>query len=344
VKDASVEDHDIIVIGASAGGVEALSRLCGALPEDFPGTIFIVLHTTASGESRLPEILNRRGSLTARHPVPDTKIEPGAIYVASANRHLIIDNGRVTMTTGPRRNGYRPSINALFESAARNYGSRVAGVFLSGSLDDGTLGLLKIKKSGGATLVQSPEEAMFTGMPTSALEQVDVDFCGTVAEIAGKLIEYAGIGSEVKTAGMTGESNYSSAGQSASPDNDGARDPITGFTCPECGGVLQEMNTGDYLHFRCHVGHEVSEKSLMQSQAEEIERALWTALRILEERLQYLRELDDRRAGRAHSGAASARELSNGVPARPGRRSAARSDARPAGSRAPGGPARARGG
>jgi two-component system, chemotaxis family, protein-glutamate methylesterase/glutaminase len=195
VKDTSVRGYDIIVIGASAGGVEALSRLCSALPADFPGSLFVVLHMTASGESRLPEILNRRAALTAVHPEAITNIEPGVIYVARPNRHLIIDDGRVSLTSGPRRSGYRPSINALFESAARNYGNRVAGVVLSGSLDDGTLGLLNIKQAGGVTLVQSPEDALFTGMPTSALEQVDIDFCGTAPKIASRLVEYTKSGS-----------------------------------------------------------------------------------------------------------------------------------------------------
>jgi two-component system, chemotaxis family, protein-glutamate methylesterase/glutaminase len=283
IKDASVRGHNIVVVGASAGGVEAISSLCSALPRDFPGSIFVVLHTTPSGETRLPEILNRRSKLKAVHPDAITTVEPGVIYVARPNRHLILEKGRVTLSTGPRQSGHRPSINALFESAARHYGNRVTGVILSGSLDDGTLGLLQIKQAGGITLVQSPEDALFTGMPTSALEQVEVDFCGTPLEIAERLVEYAQAGSEVNTSNMD---DFPHPIQDKENDDNIDPLPVTGFICPECGGALQQMDTENVLHFRCHVGHEVSEQSLLQSQAEEIERALWIALRILEERIE----------------------------------------------------------
>jgi two-component system, chemotaxis family, protein-glutamate methylesterase/glutaminase len=293
-----VRGQDIIVIGASAGGVEALSKLCSAFPTGFRGSIFVVLHTTAAGESRLPQILSRRGQLTAVHPEPDTEIKPGVIYVARPNRHLIIQDGKVSTTIGPRENGYRPSINALFESAAWGFGERVAGVILSGSLDDGTLGLLTIKQFGGAALVQSPEESLFTGMPASALERVDVDFCGTVSEIADWLIKHARTGTEVQTTGMTG-SKIPNPDEFANPGHDASRKGahatvVAGFTCPDCGGVLQESSTGDYLHYRCHVGHEVSEKSLLQFQAEQVETAIWVALRTLEERIELSNRVKER--------------------------------------------------
>jgi two-component system, chemotaxis family, protein-glutamate methylesterase/glutaminase len=289
-----VPGRDIVVIGASAGGVEALRKICSILPPDLPAAIFVVLHTTASAESRLPYILDRAGSMTASHPEDGTKIEHGNIYVARPNRHMLIEDGHIRLTAGPRRNGYRPSINTLFESAASSYGARVIGIVLSGSLDDGTLGLLHIKRSGGVALVQSPDEAMFKGMPTSALERVEVDFVGPVQQIASRLEELVRALLEVNTGKMVDGNEHLSSGSNPGSNPSTNLSAVTGFTCPDCGGVLEEKRAGNYFYFRCHVGHEVSERSLLQTQGQEIETALWTALRILEERVALGRRIEQR--------------------------------------------------
>jgi two-component system, chemotaxis family, protein-glutamate methylesterase/glutaminase len=181
--------HDVVVVGASAGGVEALTRLVGGLPADFPAALFVVLHLPPDAPSALATILNRAGPLPAcqvRHKQP---IEAGRIYVARPNRHLVVRRGYVTLEAGPRENSARPSVDVLFRSAARAYGRRVVGVVLSGTLHDGALGLAAIKLRGGVTVVQDPGEALFAGMPESALRITEVDHCLAAADIPTRLVE-----------------------------------------------------------------------------------------------------------------------------------------------------------
>ena len=167
--------RDIIVIGASAGGVEATSEIARALPANFPGAVFIVVHIAPTATSLLPTILTRRGALVARHPNDGDPIEPGTIYVAPPDRHLMIERGRIRIVRGPMENGTRPAVDPLFRSAATAYGARVVGVVLSGNLDDGTSGLMAIKRCGGLAIVQDPDDALFPGMPQSAIDHVAVD-------------------------------------------------------------------------------------------------------------------------------------------------------------------------
>src|SRR6476469_2300753 len=183
--------HDIIVIGASAGGVEALINLVKNLPAELPAAIFIVVHIPAHSKSVLPNILTRAGSLRACHPQDGAKIENGEIYVAPPDYHLLVKQGYVTVARSARENSHRPAVDPLFRSSARVYGRRVVGVVLSGALDDGTAGLLAVKQRGGVAIVQDPAEAMFTGMPTSAIENVDVDSILPITAIASRLVSLA---------------------------------------------------------------------------------------------------------------------------------------------------------
>jgi two-component system chemotaxis response regulator CheB len=179
--------HDIVVIGASAGGVEALMSLARALPIDLPAAVFVVLHIPAHTPSVLPQLLARVGKLPVSHAVDREPVRSGRIYVAPPDRHMLLSGECVRLNTGPQDHNHRPAIDTLFRSAARSYGKRVIGVVLSGALHDGTAGLLAIKLGGGRTVVQDPSEASYPSMPRSALAQVQIDHVATLATL-GPLI------------------------------------------------------------------------------------------------------------------------------------------------------------
>jgi two-component system chemotaxis response regulator CheB len=189
--------HDIIVVGASAGGVEALSRLVADLPGDLAASVFIVLHIPPSGISVLPEILSRRSHLPVRRPEDGEAIVPGTVYVAPPDRHLLVTPEAVRLGTGPREHGLRPAVDTLFRSAAGAYGPRVVGVVLSGTLDDGAAGLQAIKQRDGMGVVQDPDDARYPGMPRSALALDHPDLVLPLAEIGSALVKLVGLDAEL---------------------------------------------------------------------------------------------------------------------------------------------------
>ncbi len=280
-------EHDIIVIGASAGGVEALSTLVNMLPSDLPAAVFIVLHIPAQGPSLLPEILGRQGTLPVKHPQNTEKIKQGHIYIAPPDLHLLVEQGHIHLSRGPKENRHRPAIDVLFRSAALSYGPRVIGIVLTGSLDDGTAGMLAIKRRGGMTVVQDPREAMYPSMPESALAHVQIDHCMPLAEIGRQLpalvIEPAQpeeaypIPQEMKDEVKIVEMDMAEINSSTHTGVPSA------FTCPECGGTLWEIHDDKLLRFRCRVGHSYSLESMLAGQNEALEQALWVALETLEE-------------------------------------------------------------
>jgi two-component system chemotaxis response regulator CheB len=278
--------RDIIVIGASAGGVEALTELMSQLPPDFPAAVFVVLHISAHGTSVLPRILTRAGSLSAIHPQDGQAIQSGRIYIAPPDQHLLVKQGYITLARGPRENGHRPAVDPLFRSAARAYGRRVIGVVLSGVLDDGTAGLLAVKSRGGIAVVQDPEDALYSGMPLSAVENIDVDYVTPMAEMGSLLVRLAHevvIEKEEKPVSekMEQESDIAELEKSALEGNNPGIPSV--FACPECGGTLWEVHEGDLIRFRCRVGHAYSAQTLLAHQSESLEEAFWVALRALEE-------------------------------------------------------------
>ena len=290
--------HDIIVVGASAGGVEALTQLVSDLPLDLPAAIFVVLHIAPQGTSVLPSILNRSiqkrhkdSPLRAAHPIDGELIEPGKIYVAPPNMHLLIKEDYIRLARGAKENSHRPAIDPLFRTAARVYGQRVVGVVLSGSLDDGTAGLLAVKQQGGIAIVQNLDEALYSGMPRSAIENVDVDHILHVSEIAPILVKLAH--QPVKTEAakavskdMEIETDIAELELAAMQSSDRPGKPSP-FACPECAGVLWELDEGKgkLLRFRCRTGHAYSVQSLLAEQSQGLEKALWEALRALEEKV-----------------------------------------------------------
>ncbi|HEY9615212.1 MAG TPA: chemotaxis protein CheB [Microcoleaceae cyanobacterium] len=286
-------NRDIIVIGASAGGVEALTQFIKHLPADFPAAIFIVLHFPASGVSALPQILNRVGKLPASHPTDRTVITPGQIYIAPPNYHLLLQPGYIQLSQSPREHGLRPAIDITFRSAAWAYGQRVIGIILSGTLDDGTAGLMTIKAHGGLAIVQDPEEALFSGMPRSALKYVAVDHIVKLADLAFCLNQfiYQPIKENSSVSKQLDREEMIVADDKAARERGEYPGDPSPLTCPECGGVLWELQEGHLVRFRCHVGHAYSIESMAAEQEDDVEKALWSAYRALEEKATLARRM-----------------------------------------------------
>jgi len=286
------------VVGASAGGVEALDQLVSGFPAELPAAVFVVLHMPASGRSLLPAILQRAGELPASVPEDGERVERGHIYVAPPDRHLLLVGQQVRLASGPRENGHRPAIDPLFRSAARTYGSRTVAVVLSGNLDDGAAGARLVKERGGVVLVQDSEDALYPDMPDSAAAVTDVDARLPVAEMAGAICSLL---EEAVPRG--GEVDLEELEERASEELAAAEMAVEGepteLACPECGGPLWERNEGPLVRFACRVGHVFSPESMVAEHGKELERALWSARRSLEERADLYRRLSRRATGRA---------------------------------------------
>ncbi|MBV8071801.1 MAG: chemotaxis protein CheB [Acidobacteriaceae bacterium] len=264
--------HDVIVVGASAGGVEALQELVRGLPAEFPAALFVVLHLEARTKSFLPEILTKAGPLHARHATDGASIEHGRIYVAPPDCHLVIERGHMHLTSGPKEQHHRPSINVTFRSAALAYGERVAGVVMSGELDDGTAGLWEIERRRGITVVQNPEEAAFPSMPLSALREIEVDHTVTAAEMGPLLGDLA-----------TGIKQGVSEMRHSESERSEEKAQLTDLTCPECRGTIWEVRRGQAKDYRCRVGHTYSAKNMLAGHFAAQEKALYAAVVALEE-------------------------------------------------------------
>lgn len=284
----------IVVVGASAGGIEALQGLVTGLPHDFAGALCVVLHVQAGSPSALPEILGKAGPLPVRHARDGESIRPGHVYVAPP------DHGDcLAVTKGPKENRFRPAVDALFRSAAYTHAPNVIGVVLSGVLDDGTSGLWTVKRLGGTAIVQDPEEAAFDAMPRHALEQVAVDYQVGVREM-GPLLdrlvrEAASEMRETQLNDSERERLEIEVGIAArGPDSPMAVRRLGDFspyTCPECQGVLVEFEEGGQPRFRCHTGHAFSAAGLLAKISESIENKLYQTLRAMEEGIVLLQQL-----------------------------------------------------
>jgi two-component system, chemotaxis family, protein-glutamate methylesterase/glutaminase len=298
--------HDIIVIGGSAGGVEALVRLVRGLPPDLPAAVFVVIHFPESVESMLPRILSRAGDLPASHARDGEAIGPGRIYVARPGCHLHVERGRLRLTRGPKENNHRPAVDPLFRSAAWAYGPRVIGVILSGTLDDGTAGLAAIKRHGGLAVVQDPEDALYAGMPRSAAEHNAVDHVVPLADLPGLLSTLARQPVSPEALQMPDQSDRDAVEMTAAENHQPApgSEPSV-YSCPECSGTLFEVQDGELVRFRCRVGHAYGSETLLASQGEALEAALWTALRALEEHASLSRRMAQSAGRRGNARSAS---------------------------------------
>lgn len=278
---------DIVVVGASAGGMEALKKLVAQLPSNFPGTLFIVWHVAPAYPSVLPQILERVCPLPVAHAIDKEAIQPGRIYVAPPDHHLLVESGYVRVTKGPKENRFRPSIDVLFRSAARSYGKQVIGVVLTGLLDDGASGLYAVKEQGGRAVVQDPFDALHPSMPMQAMKAVAVDHCVPIAEM-GVLLVYLTNSAVEKKGGHLVSEQMDIEVKVAREDNafeSGIMKlgKLSPYTCPECHGVLLQLKEGNRIRFRCHTGHAYSLNSLLAEVTESIETSLWSTLRGIEE-------------------------------------------------------------
>jgi len=286
--------HALVVIGASAGGVETLTRIVPGLSPDLPAAVCVVVHIAPSSPSALGHILSRAGRLACHAADDGDPLRAGEILVAPPDRHLVVEDGRARLTVGPTENGHRPAVDVLFRTAASEWDSRLVGVVLTGTRDDGTAGLARIKASGGATIVQDPDDAVYGGMPASALANVDVDAVVPAELIAATI-----------TAMVRGDELPAGAGASQ-PQDDPDEDDRVSAVCPACGGVLTEHIDAGVTQWRCRIGHRYSPASLADAQGEDVEAALWTAIRTLEDRRVLLQRMADKSQARGQERSARA--------------------------------------
>ncbi|MGE7136651.1 chemotaxis protein CheB [Luteibacter sp. NPDC031894] len=284
----------LVVIGASTGGVEALSRVCAGLPADFPAAVFLVLHVDAH-ESMLPGIIARRASLPVSHALHGERIAAGHIYVAPPDLHMHVQGDKIALERGPKEHHTRPAIDPLFRSAAASGGSKVAAVVLTGDLNDGTLGLRCVKQAGGVAIVQDPEEAVVPTMPLSAMARTSVDLRAPLDDIPAFLCRWVRELS-APPAGPEGGQSMISVSAPAPRRLDGHENDRTIFVCPSCKGSLRRAGDGDY---RCYVGHRFTLETLAHAQSNATDDSLWSAYRALCEKTVLLRLLaeDAKRKG-----------------------------------------------
>jgi two-component system chemotaxis response regulator CheB len=298
---------DIIVIGASAGGLKAFETIVSQLPSNLPAAVFIVWHISPDYPSLLPEILAKFTPLRVKHASGKEPIRPGHIYVAPPDHHLLVEWGYVCLSRGPKENRFRPAIDVLFRSAAHSYGERVIGVVLSGSLDDGAAGLYAIKERGGIAVVQEPLDALHSSMPKAALQAVAVDYCvpsiemgALLAHLVNKAIPVQEVNPVSKKmdieVGIAREDNGLEMGIMKLGE-------LSPYTCPECHGVLLQLKEGSLLRFRCHTGHAYSLNTLLAEVTQSIEESLWDGIRTIEasemlmlHTAKHLREMNEHEA------------------------------------------------
>lgn len=297
----TIARHDIIAIGASAGGLEALLTLVRGLPADLPAAIFVVVHTSPHSPAMLATILARQGGLPAVTCRDNLEIVSGTIYVAPPDFHLLIRRGYVELSHGPRENHTRPAIDPMFRTAARAYGPRVVGVVLSGALGDGATGLMAITSRGGMAVVQDPADALVEGMPRAALEDAHVHFVVPVRDMPALLTALARDEASQEGVEVMSSSDDRDDEVTALQHRDieaqmlGERvDEPAVYTCPDCGGTLWQADQNGLIQFACHVGHRYAPENLLGQMSDELEAALWRCVRVLTEKATLTRQLAQR--------------------------------------------------
>lgn len=279
----------IIVVGASAGGVTALREFTAGFATPLPVPILIVLHVGALA-SELPALLNAVGVTPAKHGEDGEAISPGQIYVAPPDRHMIVRDGRIRLSRGPKENWARPAIDPLFRSAAEGFAARAIGVILTGNLNDGSAGLFAIKQSGGIAIAQDPDDAAHPEMPRHAAAYVALDYCVPLAEIPALLTRLVTKKEGIVTA--TPPKQTAQTGDDLIHGETMAR-PIT-ITCPDCGGALRRSEVGSIAKYDCHIGHTYTAQAMAAAQFDDMEKVMRSAERILNERAEFCRQMGER--------------------------------------------------
>lgn len=286
--------RECIVIGGSAGAIETLVNVIRELPADLPAAVLVVVHVPAQAVSRLPAILDRAGPLPAAHALHGEAVVQGRVYIAPPDWHMLVHDGAIELTHGPRENHSRPSIDPLFRSAARAYASGVVGVILSGALYDGAAGLASITSRGGVAIVQDPAEAPFPSMPNAALKLAEVDLVLPAMRIGEELRRLVSeeVDNREGVAMIDDDERMTQviALDFAKQAGDQRPHEPTMFTCPDCGGVLWQVESGPRARFRCHVGHAYVPEALLGQKSEELEAALWSCIRLLREKATLTRQ------------------------------------------------------
>jgi two-component system chemotaxis response regulator CheB len=301
-----MKNQNIVVVGASAGGVEALREFCSRLPADLPASVLIVQHMSPNAPSLMARLLGRVSALPVSAAVDDEPLQQGHIYVSVPDRHLLLRRGRLLVRRGPYENRTRPSVDALFRSAAVAYGSRVIGVVLTGALDDGTDGLIAIKRGGGTCVVQSPDDAAWPSMPQHAIRRDHVDHSLPLVqlpELISRLVKLpAGPSHALPDAIQIEDRIASEEVPMMTPELSPPGKPSP-LSCPQCGGVLNEIVDSSSLRFRCQIGHAFTSLGLGRAQAEEVEHGMQIAIRTHRERLTLFRRMQEssKRQGHVHA-------------------------------------------
>jgi two-component system chemotaxis response regulator CheB len=304
-----VDAISIIVVGTSSGGLSALEQLVAQLPRKLRAAVFIVEHMTADANADvLVRSLNAAGSMKCTQARHGELFKAGRVYVAPADQHLLIGKRKLMVTKGARENRARPGIDPLFRSAAVAHGNRVIGLVLTGNLDDGTAGLIAVKRCGGTCVVQDPSDAAYPDMPSSALRHAQVDHCVPIAEMGALLssLLQKRRGKRIRVPrDIVIEAKIAERVLSDLPSVEALGTQVP-FNCPGCGGVLWEVGDGSALRYRCHTGHSFTAAVLLAEQTAKIEETLWVALRMFEERKNLLSTIAKTKTG-AHARSAAER-------------------------------------
>jgi two-component system chemotaxis response regulator CheB len=295
-------NHDVLAIGTSAGGVEALLSLAKRLPPDFPAAVLVTLHLSSNFDSSLDGILTRAGPLPASFARQGDSMTKGRIFIAPPGRHLLIDGDTLSLGVGPRENNVRPAIDPMLRSAAVCCAHRAIGVVLTGTLGDGASGLWAMNQCGGVTVIQDPKDAAFPEMPLNALNRAKPQHIARLAEmpmLLERLVRQPAGQPVPVPKSLRYEVEVARSGHSTMNDMDriGRRSVLA---CPDCHGTMWEIDEDDLVRYRCHVGHTYADETMSLALEDNLRRALASALRALEERVALADKLREQASQRGH--------------------------------------------